>query len=1040
MEKHNKIRAARLPIQAQEVFQSSGIKGERVRTMLVGVNFEDDAFRPFAQFASDAQGTKERLDWLLEEWTAAMQYVLDRIREDLWEKRPDILLLAAAKPDYKDALEARRQGFLKEYTDGNRREVQINLGSRERPLHTKVLWYGKPGKESYCAPAEEIRVKYCAEVSLNTFVEIEKNGEEFCFNKFSAMELGKFLSAAYFSSKVQEKDHSSGPIPEEYIRANKNRVHDKYLIAAKFVCKTDEPMRQKIAETVCSFLEKYLSVQPEVRKLLGAHEDMMRQAKKFFDEHASRLSPNAVMAWSEVEEEIKKRPACNPESPSDVLEYGAWVHAYNEAVNRFQNELSSELKEGGDEKQYGVKFLEEVKGYPSFPAYKKNSEHEFKACIKSLEELGNEGGEKPSFAGLVKWVKSTWAENECRRRNYFIDRGLSEKHSGARPLPLLKRIAREMFQRTEGKIEKNKEGSYEVTWNPAQEKILTIAAEHEKKMERQITRMKMHCDKVQEDAAARRLLVDLLVAKVRLKNLGEEEQKNIREANMLAGQAKGSLLQLVEGDKRECQISGLTLKENGAGFSLAKNACFLLSTGEKQKLALVMDYSKQIRGSGLKIHAKKSSENGVRAFGFLGEGEARKIVVGNPEGKLGDYGVVLPLAFGSSQARRYLYPKNGHPENGMLDAIACGVDIKNARIIREQGPDRTTKYFVALSVGIPSRVVDVVSREPEGFIGVDRGESSLAVFAYTDSSGVLMEAPELHGKNMVRDVRRSYRRVKSMQSQAKRLTGGEWFKRKIDNEVRIIAIKAVHKMLRYRSGIVLENLSRGFSRGSTASWEHQYTKVEDELTDVLDFAGVFSSRTKKLFGFGKKSKQKWFGTVGAAWTSQTCPCCGSVWAKPEKATWEKGTFTVYWEREVSPGARILTIRRNNNAWESAWNDAAEEWKPCTLELGAMLHRYEERLQKAAYAKERSGILRKAAKLFKHRPEQAYDSFSCLRCGETFHADKVGAVNIARKALYQLQKNSESTKKIDWRQDWQNWYRKQIKEKGWWNERTGTWLR
>jgi hypothetical protein len=1070
---------------AADLFGPPKAVEERVRTFLMGVSTKEGDLAAFAPLALREDETKERLEWLMGEWTSATQFVLKEC-ERLFKEDPALLVMAAAEVDFEASRKAKPKGFLSELLEDGR-PATFKLGEGvERP----ILYYGKSGKDAVCAP-EDVgddvkRLRFCVEVADGRYVKLSKGTKSeaakgkkgkhgrtpsdkedevdggvmpdaWRIAKFKAQSLGGFLSTAFFASKTADKDRDWPPEVIKFTLGNQRRVRSAGFLA-EMDSKPNEGMRQQCAQAVCSFLEKYLSVQPEVTALKRQHDGVIGQWRGLIREHEANLGESAVMRAGALEEAVARRPDCDPGNPDDVVAYRDWVHDFNRAAKELQDVLPETAREEMERKK--IRLLKDVKGYPSFPDYKPDGRRDFTAAIAEVEALGDEG-RKLDVKAIRTFVLNNWADTERHRLNFSRRPGTNPR----KPLPVLRRTARDLFETTGGRISRDdRNGRWFIAWEPDDDELTAVFRKSVSALAERTGRIKAHLgakrseylkatmgnqdgrmseDRRGVDYAAARQLVDCAAAISRLSLLGlPEEDEAAKKINAIAGRAKGALLHLAEGEKREMQISGFSGKCKGKACSLAKGACLLVS-GEhgKDRLALLVDYSKDGKNPvKVIVDDKADGLTAVVSTGGgkkMGAGKAKALVAGRPVGELGGQGIVLPLDFGTSQARRYLYPQAGaRQSDGLVASMrAGGIDVKSARIVSET-VNVGVRYQVALSVGVPGPRHDLAVKEPCGFVGVDRGENDLAVFARVDDAGRLVEEPESLGQDMVRDVRRGYRRVRRRQSQAKRLEGGRWFEGKIDNAVRVIAAKGIYAMLKNGAALALEDLSRGFGRAETASWEHQYTKVEDEIVDLLKFTGLIHGRPDaKLYHFTDRNDRgpSWFGKVGKAWTSQTCPSCGAVWGKIKEITREGDSIVLAWDETHRPltGLDRLVLRASGGKWSAFW--PGERAVPAALP-DAVVKACRD-FMAATNEKTRRGPKNIIFDWASHRSRGDFHRFRCRNCGVELDADKVGALNIARKALYQTnpdERRAADDGKQDWRAKWQSWYLRKMVVNSWWN--------
>lgn len=1060
VEKQVGTRIAHLPKLAADLFSGDKKDGERVRTLMMKVDLSSEALAAFGPLAASADETKERLDYVTDQWTGAIQQMLNRLKGDLFERRRDILLSVAAERDF-DAAIAADKGWLEATAE------TYELGTVENALAAPICRHYKIGKEMVAPGNENAKAHLCAKIGDGLYLKLEmkkaeqdKGGnkdagsreETLSIKSFDAQNFGGFLSAAYWSEKMAKSvgAYKFGSLGESYARANHDRTRAVWLKDGEFCAGVGEAVRQKVAENVCGFLEKYYSVQPEVARFNVYVQNSIVRTQKFLEEKKPELTEEATARLGEWQEIADGFRVCDGHDPKDVERLRNWVSEYNMRTNELRQVLPTGWFEEFGSGYKKLDKLKDLKGYPSWPDYKADDGKSFQDALSALQTMIGKMDLSPE--AVQAWVVRAYTAGEVRRLNYLAGRH-AKKRKKTGELPMRVKIAHEIFARTGGRIVQPEDVSLKrsVSWSPDDRKIKTVVKSIVARLNRDFDSATSHVagEITRKDFFARRRQVDILVTLANLcaeTVLAEGRAKYLAEVNRLAGDAKGALLALAEGTKEEIQITGFSVKpgKSGRTWSLQKNAGLVVAgrPDEHARLALLFDPSGEKDDP---VNIETGISGALQAVGYSGgadkrdstdEQKARNLVVGTPTGNLGQYGLVLPLQFGSSQARRYFYPGSGHREDGIVGAMTAGrVDIGSARIVRKTGLDGKVEYFVAMSVKLPRPQLNSRDVAPQGYIGVDRGETHLAVMAETDLRGRLVGEPQPFGHAMMNRVGRSYERMRRNQSQMKRLKGGDWFEARINNAVRLIAIKAVEMMLTQKRAVVFEDLSRGFARGGTASWEHQYTKVEDQLKDVLAFCGL---KAKEIYHYTDANKDKgynWFGKVGRAYTSQTCPSCGTVWGKPEIDRHD-GVVKVKWDNQHAPrpGVNEIDLKQSGQGWSLVWSDDTTISVPAAVAKKCAEY--------ASASNKSSDEAKKAEKTIlgwlSHRSRLDYEHFRCRYCGVTLHADKVGALNIARKAVFQMTNKRENRK----RNDWQKWYLDRLTDPKavWWNAETEKWLR
>ena len=324
-----KVRLEKISINNNEIF----------RTMKIGVDYN-----------SMDKESQKWLDIYLEEYEKAKV----KLYEDLYTlfvNNPIKLLMIAAKPNY-----AKNHNNINEtlyLSNGKRSKFRIN---NDLDFDVVKISYQDKNNEEYIA---YINGKNNLPIKLTK----DKESEVFSISKFDAQNLANNLSSKYFTLKLKGgKDTDSF---YNGIKFSNFSINIKSTIIA-------EALRTKIAQTVCSFLDKYYKAISEVEKI-------HKQNSKIFETN------NQFSDLSNIFEYPINLPKTEIE---DVYKYNSFVTSYNQHINEFVWQVSNDR-----DIKNKIRKLNIIKGVPSFPLVERETVKDYEKIlediIKTFENLRN---------------------------------------------------------------------------------------------------------------------------------------------------------------------------------------------------------------------------------------------------------------------------------------------------------------------------------------------------------------------------------------------------------------------------------------------------------------------------------------------------------------------------------------------------------------------------------------------------------------------------------------------------------------------------
>ena len=202
---------------------------------------------------------------------------------------------------------------------------------------------------------------------------------------------------------------------------------------------------------------------------------------------------------------------------------------------------------------------------------------------------------------------------------------------------------------------------------------------------------------------------------------------------------------------------------------------------------------------------------------------------------------------------------------GMLFPVEFGRDFQLERFISQGRPqsaklmEKDGHYEVHVTFEYESPAIN-----PAVIVGIDRGIYNLASMAVVTSDGAVLDQQNFDGRGLRHVQRLEERRQRKTQRRGRRYKSKSR-RAMADEAVHVTANAIVDMAIKHQGQVVMENLAplsyRGSKRGRS-SFNRVLNRTQyQKLIATLDY---------KLPVVGLPKPK----TVSAAYTSQTCPCCG----------------------------------------------------------------------------------------------------------------------------------------------------------------------
>lgn len=663
----------------------------------------------------------------------------------------------------------------------------------------KILYHNTNNEK----PKQDIR-GIIVKLEKNKKDDSENNKQNFIIDKFSAQNFYNFLYTAYAKGNSY-KDYSSA------------RFYENVLFS--------------VAGEVCSFLDKYYTVQNDIQKTIELNL-----------KNKLELNPDIKIIDLPI----------NVRNKNENDEYNKIVKQNNMQVNLAKQQYKKNTKASKDD-SYKKEFqlFKTLKGFPSFPLVEKQHEINY----SDLNDLL-----KIHIQEAIDWWNVINNEQMQKAMSHFYNR-----------------IVYKLFKyyyNIEDILPDSENHEYElISW---QQKYIGEKSPIEvilERIDKKIDKIKKYLEEQKSNGFIDNQNQKELTEWLRGKSLIVFEYLRQRENNFDFIKARS------EFDLKSSMNTGIFARDSNkrnkifeiVGFSSAKKSCILVeNTNEVLEKSGLLKNKYSLAFNVSKSNGTFTIDKNGKYEGYL-KGKGDQIILEkisfNEEGTF-----VLPLNFGKRYAREYLYNKYTNFDN-------LGETLNNARIIKQwSNREKDFKYFVSITFtklkGKKALSKDI---NYDAIIGVDRGNILPVAITITDLQGKIIESPEI---DVCKDFAEKHREIENLKRQQSSKMGqyDAILKKKAKNfskaTIEKIGAELLYYATKYNALIVLEDLNREFGIKQMMS-TNQYTKLEDYLTRKLKENGLMSG------DIVVNTRSGLLGKVVAKYTSKTCSHCGFV-ASAEK--------------------------------------------------------------------------------------------------------------------------------------------------------------
>ena len=779
----------------------------------------------------------------------------------------------------------------------------------------KILYYNKEDNDN--DTKQDIR---------GIIVKLEKNKNEenvdkdklnFVIDKFSSQNFYKYLYTNYAKGN-NYKDYSSA------------RFYEDVLFG--------------VAGEVCSFLDKYYTIQKEIQTIIDKNNENI-------DNLDNDININILPK--------------NVSNKKENDEYNKIVKQNNVLINLAKQKYESETKaEKDDNYKKRYECFKPLKGFPSFPLVEK--QHEIK--YSDLDILL-----KPHIENAINWYNTINNEQMQNAMAHFCNRivyKLFKYHYNLDDVSPDSKNHEYILNSWKSKYINDK-SAIEIILERIDKKIEGIQKYLEIQKQQNII-----------DKQSQKQLTEWL----RGKSLIIFEYLRQRNDKTDFAKARG------EFDLKSSMNTGIFAKDENkrnkvfeiSGFSNGKKACILVEdlNEHTKKTGLVKNkYSLAFNVS--KSNGDFKCEDNGSHIGYLKTGGEEVDKINLVKLSFDEKGTfILPLNFGKRYAREYLYNEKTNFEN-------LGETLNNARIIKQYSEkDKEYKYFVAITFTklkgkkAPTKGNDI---NYEAIIGVDRGNILPVAITITDLDGKIIEQPQIEVCKYFDEKHKEIEKLKREQSSKLGQYEAE-LKKKAKNfskaTIEKIGAELLYYATKYNALIVLEDLNREFGIKQMMS-TNQYTKLEDYLTRKLKENGLMGGNIVV------NTRSGLLGKVVAKYTSKTCSNCGFV-ASSEKLK------NVSLELKNIDGKDIWFANLDGKEISLDINYEAyvkKEGHNKTFNANEEITRLKQK-----NTKKNKELIEKAL-LNALNPRKTQAEYICPICGHTENADQQASLNIARRWLF-----------------------------------------
>jgi len=719
-------------------------------------------------------------------------------------------------------------------------------------------------------------------------------------------------------------------------RLKKNR----HLIKSEPVL---EGFKMEISGSIRSYITNH-------RRIFDENISELERVKSKIKDNHEKLTSIAIVAEDELKEFIANVEA---KTYDDILatsqsleDYESLLFSFNEAIS----EYNYETNQINTARKLRLSMLDKLSRLPVFPGVTEKKAYELEDILSKLKAVSRKPIESTAIIlFLQKAIKRLERKREGKKKR-FEDR-----------------LTAYLYRKCGKKFENNKNIIHDFTQS----------------IGRQILKLEAHMKQKLYDGASRNKYFELIAFRARL-----AQPEIMAEINTVLSQVKSYFLQgktqreiiTIPGFSWNKSIRGKPLKLTALGF-IGKQLYICIASSSRA-FSLNNDGSSRLKF--VKTTGGQKKKNSVPKTIEYVKGEFHEEIDD-------DLPLFLPLHFGKSYARRYLFNKQWG-----LFSKNPQIFLNNARIKREKvNPGDPWKYYLDVSMsgekvyGYTDFAHDILTKS-EYVIGIDRGEVIPIAFTVLRLRDKKVIEKGFLARAYIEKLKTYDSLIRAYQSKGRLIP--KYLKSKIGRLQKTLLETATSEILflvsKYKAVVVLENLNDQFS-GSEKSLipKKTYKKIEKLLTDSLQLAGLLRVDTTGHYWGALKS-------VFPAATSQTCLQCETVWNKKFK-----DEIISY---SKSENYKNINFARKVLRFDTKEICLNEKYIVFNKEKKHNEVRKLENLQKLVGGKDEMELLRHLKIVISPRISQ--DTFICGLCRFQENADIVGSANIAKRGANLIQKS------------------------------------
>lgn len=701
---------------------------------------------------------------------------------------------------------------------------------------------------------------------------------------------------------------------------------------------TSQPVMEGLSMEISGSIRSFIT---NHKRIFNDNKFGLSETRKILEENKENLRPHGSIITVQKKLDQTLNDLLKKDYHQVIFSYPI-LNKFNQLLNTFNtlvSEYNYETNQLNTKLKLNLKTINQISNLPFFPSIREEEDINFDQLLQELKLKA----QKPVNFSLiidlfVKRIKNLDSEKSGKRKLYE-DR-------------LLFYICKE------GKI--TPRGIKQYLTN----------------LDQKILNLEKHFMLKPFDASSRNQYFELLAHRARL-----VKPDNFSEINTLLSKIKSfytrgrELVEIVT-------TPGFSWDKRENGKPLKNVALAISRSGKKENLALCLASSSKPF-----VLNKKGKFWFIKTFG----GQRRKnsapkvikYIRGDFSTKISEgVPVLLPLHFGKSYARRYLYQKNWG-----LFSKTPQIFLNNGRLKRiKKRPGDSWNYYFDITIsgkkvfGYKEFAKNIINK-CECIIGIDRGEAKPISYAIIGlKNGKVIDTGFL-AESYINKLLEYYEKKKTSQRLGRI---PRYLTSKISRLQETILNTAASEILsmlsKYKGLIAIEDLNRKF-KGSERSLvpKKTYRKVEKILIDSLELSGLLRVDDRGNF-WGGLTK------VSPAGTSQTCLKCKTVWKKELKD-------------------EIYEYSKSKNFSRIDWTTNSLEYNGDKLKLNDKFMVYNRETKhneektitdfKKAITNKDEG---KTVRYFKLAlgPRISQGVFICPKCLYKENADIVGAVNIATR--------------------------------------------